>query len=149
MLGKYRYAVLILVIGIALMLIPGKTEEIPKTTAPILQHEEPSTEDKLASVLASIKGVGKVEVLLSYAAGEQTLYQSDTDSGTQRTDTVIVTDANRNQTGLISQIIPPKYQGAIIVCQGAGNPTVRLAVVDAVSKYTGLGANQISILEMK
>lgn len=148
-LSKYRYAALILVIGLALMLIPGKST--PAVESPIQTHtnSDPSDEEKLESVLSSIKGVGRVEVVLSFAAGERTVYQTDTDAGSQRSDTVTVTDADRNQTGLVTQVVPPVFQGAIIVCQGAGDPTVRLAIVDAVSKYTGLGANQISVLEMK
>lgn len=150
-LGKYRYAALILLIGLALMLIPGRKDPgaVQEITVPPVEQD--SEEEKLAVILSSIKGAGRVEVLLSIASGEQTIYQTDTDSGsaTQREDTVTVTDSERNQTGLVSQILPPVYQGAIIVCQGAGNPTVRLAIVDAVSKYTGLGANQISVLEMK
>jgi stage III sporulation protein AG len=39
--------------------------------------------------------------------------------------------------------------GAIVLCQGADVPSVRLAIVDAVSKVTGLVANQISVLKMK
>ena len=63
--------------------------------------------------------------------------------------TVTLTDSNRNQSGLIRQIIPEKYQGAVILCQGADDPIIRLAIVDAVSKATGLGANKISVLKLK
>lgn len=43
----------------------------------------------------------------------------------------------------------PVYQGALIVCSGAGSASVRLAVVDAVADLTGLGADQISVIKMK
>ena len=85
----------------------------------------------------------------------KTLYQTDDStsysdtSNTTRIDTVTVTDDTRNQTGLIQQVIPPTYQGAIVVCQGADSPAVRLAIVEAVSKVTGLGADRISVLKMK
>jgi len=39
--------------------------------------------------------------------------------------------------------------GAVIVCQGADDPQVRLSIVDAVSKVTGLGSDKISVLKMK
>lgn len=148
LLGKYRYAALILVIGVALMLIPGKTGEI-KAAVQTSETTVLTPEEKLESILSSIKGAGRVEVLLSYAAGEKTFYQTDTDSTGHRSDTVTVTDGDRNQTGLITQVVPAVYQGAVIVCQGGANPSVRLAIVEAVSKYTGLGSNQIAVLEMK
>lgn len=140
---------LILVVGLALMLIPGKTPSDPQDPTPIQESTVQTDEEKLEELLSHVKGAGRVEVLISYASGERTVYQTDTDDNGQRSDTVTVTDSDRNQTGLVSQTVPPVFQGAVIVCQGAGNPTVRLAIVDAVSKYTGLGANQISVLEMK
>ena len=149
LLGKYRYAIVILVIGLALMMIPGKQEEIPVIPEQSQQNLGATPEERLDKILESIKGAGRVEVLLSYAAGEKILYQTDTDSGGQRMDTVTVTDRDRNQTGLVTQVVPAVYQGAVIVCQGGGNPSVRLAIVEAVSKYTGLGSNQIAVLEMK
>lgn len=149
LLGKYRYAIVILVIGLALMMIPGKQEEIPVIPEQSQQNLGATPEEQLDKILESIKGAGRVEVLLSYAAGEKILYQTDTDSGGQRMDTVTVTDRDRNQTGLVTQVVPAVYQGAVIVCQGGGNPSVRLAIVEAVSKYTGLGSNQIAVLEMK
>lgn len=146
-LGKYRYAALILLIGFALMMIPGGKE--PQAPSPVQDEHrsDVSQEEKLATFLASVKGAGRVEVLLSYAEGERTMYQTDEDG--QRSDTVTVTDGSRNQTGLITQVVPPVYKGAVILCQGGADPSVRLAIVDAVSKYTGLGANQIAVLEMK
>ena len=39
--------------------------------------------------------------------------------------------------------------GAIVVCQGGDNATVRLAIIEAVSNVTGLGADKISVLKMK
>lgn len=154
-LKKYRYALLVLLLGLALMLLPGKKETAG--TEPVetsVQQEQPDTESQLAQILSQIKGAGKVEVMLTVAAGEQTIYQTDEDidageNGSSRFDTVIVTDAQRAQSGLIQQINPPRYQGAIIVCQGAEDPSVRLAIAEAVSRVTGLGTDRIAVLKMK
>ena len=62
--------------------------------------------------------------------------------------TVTVTDAQRNESGLVRQIVSPKYRGAIIVCGGADDPVVCLAIKDAVSNATGLGTDRISVLKM-
>ena len=148
-LGKYRYAVLILAIGLALMLIPGPSTIQQQEVVPEPNVTVQTDSDRLKNLLTHIKGAGRVEVLLSYAEGERIIYQTDTDDGFQSSDTVTVTDSERNQTGLVVQTVPAVFQGAVIVCQGAGNPSVRLDIVDAVSKYTGLGAHQISVLEMK
>ena len=154
-LQKYKYAALVLVIGIALMLVPGEKEVALETVITANQGSILSVEERLAQILKHVKGAGEVQVLLTEASGEETIYQinedistSDTSSSTQR-DTVTVTDSQRNEQGLVRQQNPPKYLGAIVVCQGGDQPTVRLAIIDAISKVTGLGADKISVLKMK
>ena len=49
----------------------------------------------------------------------------------------------------VQQVLPESYRGAIVVCQGADSPAVKLAIVEAVSRATGLGADSISVLKMK
>lgn len=148
-LKKYRYALLVLVLGVGLMLLPvGKSE----TTAaePVSTQPEQDTTDmerRLEAILSQIQGAGEVQVLLSVAQGEQTVYQADTADG--RTDTVIITDGDRAQQGLVEQVNPPRYLGAVIVCQGADSAAVRLAIVEAVASATGLGTDHISVLKMK
>ena len=39
--------------------------------------------------------------------------------------------------------------GAVVVCDGADAPTVRLYVTNAVMSYTGLGSDRISVIKMK
>jgi stage III sporulation protein AG len=98
-----------------------------------------------------VRGTGKVSVMLMEASGEEIIYQTDTSAASDSTkiDTVMVTDAQRNQNGLIRKIIAPQYCGAIVVCSGADDPQIRLEIVEAVSRITGLGADRISVLKMK
>lgn len=153
---KYKHAFIVVIIGIILLLIPkyvsfgenngNTTKEIPSTT--------PSVEQRLTEILSKIAGVGEVKVLLTEKVGAQTIYQTDrnttTDSDLQKEDktTVIISDSDRNQEAIICQINPPQYLGAIIICRGGDDPAAELAIIDAVKKATGLGANQISVLKM-
>ena len=155
--SKYKYAIFVLLIGLALMLIPGKQVKQQKSEAslPSIPKHENLSEDSLAQILQSIEGAGKVNVLLSIGAGEETVYQTDTeissdgDSNDNKVKTVIITDSQRSESGLIQQINPAAYKGAIVVCQGADSPSVRLAVTQAVSKITGLGTDSICVLKMQ
>ena len=112
-------------------------------------------QEQLSALLSQMEGAGKVQVLLTLASGEKTLYQTNEDSvtasqsETKRTDTVILTDSNRNEAGLVRQVDPPTYLGAVVLCQGAENSAVRLAITEAVSNATGLGYHKITILKMK
>lgn len=151
---KYRYALLILAAGIILMLLPTTGPEASSQPQPEQIQSQVLSEDfetKLSRILSQMEGAGKVVVFLSQASGEKTLYQTDEDftSGDVRRETVLVTGADRAQEGLVLQINPPVYQGAVVLCQGADNAAVRLSITQAVANATGLGANQISVLKMK
>lgn len=154
---KYKFVILILVIGLVLMSIPERTTQSVRnnTEQKASTSEQKTQETLLSEILSCISGAGEVRVMLTQARGEETVFQinEDISTGTDTTEktvtTVTVTDSERNQSGLIRQINPPQFLGAIIVCDGADDPAVRLAIVDAVSKVTGLGANQISVLKMK
>lgn len=155
LISKYRYPIVILIIGLVLLLLPGRQGETESPINQTVVQQQPDLTQQLTQTLSQISGVGRVKVMLTIAEGEKTIYQYDEDlskgenSSSVRQETIIVTDANRNQQALIHQILAPKYLGAVIVCQGGDDPSVKWAVVEAVSKATGLGANQISVLKMK
>lgn len=154
-IGKYKYVLVVILAGILLMMIPERKVTSQQSVQLETDVAKDNTQDNLAQILALIQGVGKVEVYLSVDQGECTIYQTDStysesdgkrDSKSQ---TILVTDSDRNETGLIYQKNPPSYLGAIVVAQGADDPKVKLALVDAVTKVTGLGADKISVLKMK
>lgn len=153
---KYKYAVIILLIGVLLMMFPADIFSTQKQvqTSKVTQTDD-SVQKELERILCCIYGAGDVKVMLQEAYGEETIYQvneevSVSDSSTNtRTNVITVTDENRNECGLIRQINPPQYLGAIILCQGGDDPSIRLAVTQAVSKITGLGADKIAVLKMK
>lgn len=155
LLNKYKYALLILALGLLLMLLPGQQEIQTPQPEETLSAEEADLEQLLTDILSQIDGAGKVAVLLTQQQGSEVLYQTDTDtesgesSSSGQSKTVIITDSDRNEQGLVRRTDPPKYQGAVIVCQGADLARVRLAIVEAVQCATGLGANQISVVKMK
>lgn len=146
---KYIYVFLILIAGIVLMALPAseKKEVSDSETVPTLPSELESLQDQLADILSQVEGAGRVKVLLTEASGKETIYQTDTTSSGE--DTVILTDSSRNQLGMVSRIDSPVYLGAVIVCQGADRPAVKLAITQAVANATGLSYDRISILKMK
>lgn len=135
---QYRYPLLILLVGLFLLLLPGKSE--PTARASPAQENSAETEQRqLESILEQIDGVGTASVLLAYRASEETEYLTDDDG------TVIVSSGGGTQSALVCRTLEPQFRGAVVVCTGGGNATVKLQVVEAVSKYTGLGAAEISV----
>ncbi|MGM9548816.1 MAG: hypothetical protein ACI3V5_03125 [Faecousia sp.] len=152
LLKKYRYVLLVVLAGLLLMALPeGRKAEPEPETAVVETEIRQDLQTDLAEILSQIQGAGRVRVLLTQREGEQTVYQADedfTDSGARR-DTVILTGSDRSQTGLVRQVNPPTYLGAVIVCQGAESASVRLSIVEAVASVTGLTTDKITVLKMK
>lgn len=153
---KYRYVLLVVLAGVFLMAFPeGSSTE--KTEDPIQKSDlvQPDLQKSLAHILSGIEGAGKVDVLLSVAEGEKTLYQMDENisngstSEEIRKDTVLITGSDRKEDGLIKQTNPPRYLGAIVLCQGADRAGIRLSIVEAVMDVTGLTSDKITVLKMK
>lgn len=147
---RYWYVLLILIAGLGLMALPTQQKEDIPTTQQSQQHL--ALQQELEQILCQIRGAGKVKVLLTESTGVQTVYQTDQDRrGTDSSNikTVIITDSNRNQSGLIHRVDPPVYLGAVIVCQGGDSAAVKLAIVEAVASVTGLSTDRITVLKMK
>ena len=161
-LKKYKYAVLILLLGIALLLLPtGKNkkaeETIPEQTAITDENYAALLEARLTEMLSQIHGAGKVEVMLTLRRGSQTQYQTDIQTnsngdGNQKSEerkTVILSEGSAYDKAAISTVEYPQFMGALIICEGAEKPTVRLDLIEAVSALTGLSSEQITVVKMK
>lgn len=161
-LKKYKYPLLILLLGLALLLLPfGKTEKQTQITE---KPEETSdyaaeTEEKLEPLLMQIAGAGEVRVMLTLERGTLTQYQTDTQTSTdtsadttqsrQEQKTVILSTGSAYDEAAVATVIYPRFQGALIVCEGADSAAVRLNVTQAVAAVTGLGADKITVVKMK
>ena len=147
--GKYKYPILVLLVGLALLALP-KVEPPEQVTLPVETAPAEDLERRLEALLSQIAGAGQVRVLLTEDTGRETVYQTDTqtDADSLREDTVIVEDSARTEMGLVRRTLEPSYRGAVILCQGADAPGVKLAIVEAVRCVTGLGADRISVQKL-
>lgn len=155
---KYRFVVLILLVGIFLMSLPTERREKEMDGSMISQQEkstEQNLQEDLEAILSQISGAGRVRVLLTLDEGEEILFQAneisseDDTSSNIRKETVTITGTDRAQNGLVRKVIPPTYRGAVVLCQGADKSIVKLAIVEAVASVTGLSSNKITVLKMK
>ena len=67
----------------------------------------------------------------------------------QEKQVLTVNRGSGRQEVVVTQQLYPTYQGAVVVCEGAGSSSVRLAVVNAVSVLTGLSSDRISVVKWK
>lgn len=147
---KYKYVALVLLLGIFLMVFPCPKES-RQSDQDLNVKPETDIISQLEDILSKTEGVGKVNVLVTEAIGAETIYQTDEDrrSDSVQLETVIISGVDRGEYGLVRQENPPTYRGALIVCEGADRPSVRLAVIEAVSSITGIPSDRITVLKMK
>lgn len=154
---KYKYAVLVVLAGVLLMLLPGIGKSAEKDTSSPQQQESFSLEEmeqKMENTLGQIQGAGRLHVMLTLKSGSEIQVAEDTDvsqeengSYDSRRQPVTVNRGSGYQDVVITGQIYPVFQGAVVVCEGADDSAVRLAVTEAVSALTGLGTDKISIVK--
>lgn len=156
LLRKYRLPLLAALVGVAILLLPGggETEEEQSAEAEVYSLTE--TEARLEQLISAIDGVGKARVMLTLRSGETLSLAQDSSAsagsgGDTRQEQQILT-VNRGsgrQEVVVTQRLYPTYQGAVVVCQGAGDSRVRLTVIETVSVLTGLSSDKISVVKWK
>ena len=165
---KYKYGLLVLVIGMGLLLLPGaegtpKEEAVPTASegesSSLLFQYEREMEEKLVSLLSQIQGVGRVQVALTLEQGEEVHYLYDRDLRTETKEgeslkeeqekAVIISKGSSYDEPMVTRTDYPLFRGALIVCEGGGDPEIKLQLTQAVSALTSLTSNQITVLKMK
>ena len=149
-LRRHRPVWLVMLAGLILLLLPagGREESIPPEPAPAL-FDLAETETELAEALSRIDGAGEVTVILSLRDGPRRLLAQNVQQGEERAETVVLSKGGGSQETVTVQELSPDYRGAPLVCDGGDDPKVRLALTQAVSALTGLGADKISISKGK
>ena len=83
------------------------------------------------------------------SSGEEVLAQDVSQGNATETETVIVSTGSSTEQAVSVKTIYPEFQGALVICDGAGSASVKLEVLRAVSAITGLSSDQISICRRK
>ncbi len=165
-LDKFKYPALVLLIGLLLLLIPGrraekKTDDPEPAAAEAVNTETDyrrQTEQELTAILSKVDGAGRVAVMLTLRSGPSVSYQTDFDNSSQtgdgvsttaRSSTVILRRDGAYDEAAVVKTDYPVFCGALVVSEGADDPKVRLALMNAVSALLGLGTDKITVVKMK
>ena len=154
-LWKYRYVLLVVLVGAVLLLLPtgGGASAQPDGTAAgaALDYDPSELEARLEAVLSRVEGAGEVEVVLTVRSGPRQVLaedhtqerEGDRESG--ESTTVLLSRGSAGEETVAVEQRSPQFRGALVVCSGGDDPAVRLTLTQAVSAVTGLGADRISI----
>lgn len=157
-LGKYKYVAIILCLGVVLMLWPTRSQEDTQNQAETQSAQQTDLQNfdleelerRMETALSEINGVGEATVVLTLrSSGEDILAQDTSEGSTSDRETVIISTGSGTEEAVSVKTIYPEFQGALVICDGAGNAGVKLEVLQAVSAITGLSSDQISICQRK
>lgn len=153
---RYKFVGLVMLIGAALLLWPSGSGSTASPSGSDGQQEEAETlARELEEILGKMDGVGQVRVLLTVQDDGQRQLATDGElsySGSpqapddyQRTNETVLVDGAQGDEPVVTRQWSPTYRGALVVCQGGGQASVRLAVTEAVTVLTGLTADRVTV----
>lgn len=166
LLKKNKYVMAVLLVGLVLILLPtgapAAHKNADRSTGAQTEFSLSEQENRIAAALSKIEGAGRVTVVLTLQCSEEHIpakneSESRSSSGggespetsmERSSSVVIVSTGGSNETPVILKYVYPRYQGALVVCEGADNAAVRLQIVRAVSGLTGLGTDKIIVTKM-
>lgn len=148
-----------------------ETEENNATKVLAIQSSEESNEEtmeyKLEEILGKIKGVGKVNVLITYSQTSQiipmysedisqtTTEENDSSGGnrvvneTSSKKDIIYEEKDGIKVPVTQSTINPTMEGAIVTAQGANNAEIKANIIQAIEAATGLATHKIQVFEME
>ena len=157
LLGAYKYVLIVVAAGILCLVWPGggQAEEPDRTESVSLDLE--AVQAEMEEILSAIEGAGELRLMLTVDAGPRRQLAGDTSlsySGAveapedyQRTNQPLVLSGGGAEEVVVTEEVYPTFRGALVVCQGAGDPAVKLTVTEAVSALTGLGSDRICVVQ--
>ena len=95
-------------------------------------------QQELQARLAAISGAGRVELMLSLDETEESVYAVNTrqtsgsDSRSRESDVSVVSNGSCGETPVTVKRVLPVFRGAVVLCDGADDASVRLSVTQAV-----------------
>lgn len=128
----------------------AKQNEKAENVTDIRDSYEENIEKRLTSIVSSIDGAGRTEVMVTLASGDENVYavkEKSSDGSKERE--YIVIDSDKNESGLLLKVIEPEIRGVAIVCEGADSAKIRQEIISSVSAVLGISTNRISIAKIK
>ena len=158
-LKKYRAVLAVLLAGVLLLSSghSGNTEQVQTASADTTVSQSFDLNDfqqELQARLAAISGAG-VELMLSLDQTEESVYAVNTrqtsgsDSRSRESDVSVVSNGSCGETPVTVKRVLPVFRGAVVLCDGADDASVRLSVTQAVSTVCGIGADKVTVLKMQ
>lgn len=111
---------------------------------------EETLEKRLESIISSVDGAGRVQVMVTLDTSEQTQYAKDEKENSKSGDKsseksyekkYVLTD---DDGGVVLKTTEPEVRGVIVVCDGGDNAAVKNGITSAVRAALSVDSNKIT-----
>ena len=139
-------------------MIPRSDRKESETTAETIAKADNSytdnTEVRLKELLSKIKGVGKTDLILSAECGEEYVFaeeletssdKGEKDSSEKYKNKLFISDKNGSKEAVVKKVINPRFNGALVICEGGGDALIKERVIKAVSAALDLPTSKICV----
>lgn len=160
LLNKYKAVLIVLLTGLLLLASGGWFRDGQEVRAPdpaaepiVEEFSLPDFESTLEQRLGAIEGAGRVSLMLSLEQTETAVYavnERETSGSTSSRESTlsVVSDGSYGEAPVTVKSLLPTFRGAVVLCDGADDSTVRYAVTQAVSTVCGIGTDKVTVLKM-
>ena len=153
------------VVGILLILLSecnGRQTAAQPTDTTVPKVETEQLETKLKTLVQTITGDPKPQVMVSFSDNGESVYEYDTktsseeESGqseansrkkTSERSIIYVKDGNGGQTARVRQYRLAKPEGVVVACQNGEDITVKSRLIHAISTVLGIPTSSVYITE--
>lgn len=152
--NKQRLIVVAGIIGILLILL---SEMVPTASQPKKASEKfdyysytQSLEEKTQSIISSIEGVGRCEVMITVFETDENIFaknidESSDDGSISKKSEYVFYEADSGDSPVLVKQTLPEVQGVLIVCEGGDNVVVRETVISSVTSLFNIPSSKVSV----
>lgn len=122
--------------------------------------------EKIASIISEIDGVGKCEIMITYNGSDRyeiaydeetvTTVTTDSDSNSNRviensttTSTPVIITVDGKQQPLIISTVPAEIDGIVVVAEGGNDVKVKIDIINALCALLKVDGSKIKVYKMK
>ena len=150
---KIQYFIIatILCLSVIFLVVNFKTDQVGENNSTFIDNYVSNLESKLATTLSSVKGAGKINVVITVESGMETVLAMKTtttinENGKKE---IVETPILVNGKTVVLKENYPKIIGVLIVCEGADNIMTLSKIQQATVSLLNINLEQIEILSMK
>ncbi len=165
--GKLKTNVIVAIgiVGILLIFLSGldfekgdesSTQTTDEVTCESTEEYRRMLEADLEKMLSSIKGAGRVDVMISldgtteYVYAQQIQSSSDVANGetaSEYRNELVLLDTDKGTTALVTKVLHPRVSGVLIVCDGGGDVVLTEKLINSAAAALGISTANICVAQ--